>query len=80
MLLAERVARRLELREVEPGQVVIREGDRADAFFVVAAGEFDMIRDGVPATVLARPDGFGEISRLGDRPPTATVRARGDRS
>jgi CRP-like cAMP-binding protein len=74
----ERVARLLESRELAPGEVVIRQGDPADAFFLVAAGELDVIRDGVMVAELARADGFGEIGLLGDRPRTATVRARTD--
>lgn len=74
----ERLARNLEARSVRAGEVVIREGDVADVFYVVAEGELEVIRDGVSVGSLARPDGFGEIGLLEDRPRTASVVARAD--
>lgn len=72
----ERLARSLEPHSVRAGEVIIRQGDAADAFYVVAGGDLDVTRDGVRVAGLARPDGFGEIGLLDDRPRTATVRAR----
>jgi hypothetical protein len=74
----ERLARHLEPRPIRSGEVVIRQGDAPDAFYVVAGGVLDVIRDDVTIATLVRPDGFGEIGLLDDRQRTASVRARGE--
>lgn len=64
-----------------PGAVVVRQGEPADDFFVVAAGALDVTssggRAGRPTFVrsLGPGDVFGEIGLLERRPRTATVKA-----
>lgn len=64
---------------VGPGVTVIREGDRADAFYVIAAGRVSVTAQG--EYEVARPLGemgvgehFGEIGLVEQIPRTATVR------
>jgi HlyB family type I secretion system ABC transporter len=62
------------------GAVIVREGDEADAFFVLAAGSARVVKlgehgDEVPLNVLRRGDSFGEMALLGETVRTATVRA-----
>jgi ATP-binding cassette subfamily B protein len=62
------------------GAVIVREGEPADAFYVLAAGSARVVKQGddgeeVPLNVLRRGDSFGEMSLLGETVRLATVRA-----
>jgi MFS family permease len=78
MATIENVARRVVGVRVEPGQVVIREGDRGCSFYVVAEGVLDVSRSEGTSAAVAGGDFFGEIALLRDIPRTATVTARSD--
>jgi cyclic nucleotide-binding protein/MFS transporter len=76
----ENVSRLVSEVRVTAGDVVIREGESGDLFYVVADGALDVCcHEG--ATVLdplGGGDYFGEIALLRDIPRTATVTARTD--
>jgi NADH dehydrogenase len=63
----------------EPGQEVYRQGDQADAFYVIVRGAVEVVRDeDGRETVVARlteGDSFGEVGLLQQRRRSATVRA-----
>src|SRR5581483_1936655 len=64
------------------GQVIVREGDDADAFYVVVSGTARVLKraengEEVPLNLLGRGESFGEMSLLSDSTRTATVRASG---
>jgi MFS family permease len=76
----ERLARSAVEESVDAATVLIREGDVADDFFVLIAGEVEVVAAGEAGVeqslgVLAPPNYFGEIGLLEHRPRTATVRA-----
>ena len=76
----ERLARSAVEETVEAGAVLIREGAEADDFFVLTAGEVEVLAAGEAGAehtlgVLGPPNYFGEIGLLGHRPRTATVKA-----
>jgi MFS family permease len=70
----ERVAANLVPLFVQAGELVIRAGDVGDRFYIVAAGELDILAEGLHTTA-HQADYFGEIALLRDVPRTATVKA-----
>jgi len=76
----EQLARAVTQVDVEPGAVVIAEGDPADALYVLISGEVDVSGRGEGEQQRSLrtmgPDSlFGEIGVLRKVPRTATVRA-----
>jgi MFS family permease len=60
------------------GEDVIRQGDHGDRFYVIDAGEADVVADGRLVTTIGAGEGFGEIALLRDTTRTTTVCARTD--
>jgi len=72
--------KRFEGHDLEPNTVIIREGDAGQGLFVILLGEVEVLRrdpEGRDKTVakLGAGEVFGEMSLLGDKPTTATVRS-----
>jgi CRP-like cAMP-binding protein len=63
---------------VPAGTVLIRQGDPRDAYYAIAAGQFDVLQDGRFLRPCGRGEGVGEIALLRGVPRTATVTARTD--
>src|SRR5439155_11278441 len=78
------LAGRVKLRSVLPGQAVVRQGERATAFYVVRRGTLRVVEEdpesGAERTlrVLGRGEAFGELGLKEGRPRTASVRAVDD--
>lgn len=75
VLGVESLARAARVRSVEPGQVVVAQGDRGDLFYAVAEGSLRVTEDGHERRLLGPGDGFGEIALLVTTTRTATVTA-----
>jgi cyclic nucleotide-binding protein len=58
-----------------PGSAVIQEGTVGDDFYVIAAGQAEVLTDGASVRHLGPADCFGEIAALTGRHRTSTVRA-----
>ena len=71
--------KRFEGHDLEPGTVIIREGEAGKGLFVILLGEVEILQKDPggrerPVAKLGAGELFGEMSLLGDRPTTATVR------
>jgi CRP-like cAMP-binding protein len=76
-----RASNHLQTIRLKAGDVVIRQGDEPDRFYIVADGEVDVVRHtaegtSVPLATLRRGEVFGEIGILEKTRRTADVRAR----
>ena len=69
----EGLARSLTPVTVPAGRVLIRQGDPGDAYYAIAAGDFDASQDGQFLRRCGRGEGVGEIALLRSIPRTATV-------
>jgi peroxiredoxin (alkyl hydroperoxide reductase subunit C) len=72
---------RLQTVELEAGQIIIRQGDEADRFYIVVAGEVAVVRkteEGaeIELATLSAGDVFGEMGILTETRRNADVRAR----
>lgn len=72
----EHLAGRLIPLRVDPGTVIVREGDPGDRFYILAEGTVIVAADGAALSELEVGDYFGEIALIRDMPRTATVTAK----
>jgi CRP-like cAMP-binding protein len=66
-----------EMRAVEAGNEIIREGDVGDEFFLVAQGDVAVSRRGTAVAQLGPGSFFGELALFDDAPRNASVAAAG---
>lgn len=71
----EQLADSISTEHVQPGAVLVRQGDPADDLFLIRSGTFTVDDDGVVINAMRPGDWFGEIGLLKRSPRTATVTA-----
>jgi Cyclic nucleotide-binding domain len=73
------MAQSLEEARFRPGEVIVREGDPADRFYIIGSGQVEASQSAAEGDVHVRTMGageyFGEVGLLATRTRTATVRA-----
>lgn len=74
---------KLKLRRYADDEVVIRQGERGESFYMIADGDVSIVRDlenegGVTLGHLHRGSVFGEKALISDEPRQASAVARGD--
>jgi PPM family protein phosphatase len=68
-----RVMQVAEVRAFEPGQWVIRDGDRGDELFIVLSGTVKVLKGEAVLTMLGRGEHFGEMALIRSQPRSADV-------
>ena len=64
--------------EHSAGEVIIRQGDIGDNFYVIDLGEVEVIIDGKHISVIGENGTFGELALIHGRTRAATVKATTD--
>ncbi|MDX2162821.1 MAG: cyclic nucleotide-binding domain-containing protein [bacterium] len=75
----DRVMSQVEGEAFSPGQVIVRQGDAADDFYIITSGEVDIVdenKGGLVVDSLHAGQYFGEIALRRNTTRTATVRAK----
>lgn len=62
-------------QEIQAGQILFRDGDPADALFILLSGQVNVEKDGTLLTTLGRGQHFGEMALISNQERSATVRA-----
>jgi hypothetical protein len=73
--IVEHLASELQSATYEPGDVIIREGEPGDRFYIIAEGQARAFKDGEQLREMGAGESFGEIALLRRIPRTATVTA-----
>jgi len=60
---------------VQPGHVIVREGETGDSLYIIVDGKVEVVDDNRVLNQLGARAVFGELSMLDSSPRTATVRA-----
>jgi CRP-like cAMP-binding protein len=80
------IAEHINFLEIESGEILFREGDKADCVYFVVDGRLDVIKesasgkegglDRVVLSTLSKGRSIGEMSVIENKPRSATVKAR----
>jgi serine/threonine protein kinase len=65
-----------EWKEFTRGEVIVTEGEQETAFYIIAKGGVDVVKNGKVVGMMKQGDCFGEIAFLTRQPRNATIAAR----
>jgi len=71
------IADALESRTFKDGELIIKEGEKGDAFYIIEKGRVVVTKGTVEVKSCSEGDYFGELALLTDQPRAANVRAIG---
>lgn len=74
----EKLAARSVISTLGRDEVIVRQGDPADRFYVIVSGDVQVLVDGTPVGVSSAGECFGETGLMRRAPRSATVRAMTD--
>lgn len=74
----ERIGKAVVSRKYSQGDVIVKEGEQAVAFFVIASGEVEITKAGTSLNKLGAGDAFGEMALLDGSPRATSVIALED--
>ncbi len=69
------VADKMMVHEAEPGDIVIRQGDPGDLFYLIRSGKVDVLQNEKKVAALDEGAYFGEAALITNEPRNATIRA-----
>ncbi len=67
-----------EWKEFKKGEIIVTEGEQETAFYIIAKGGVEVVKDGKTVGMMKQGDCFGEIAFLTQQPRNATIVARTD--
>ena len=67
----------MQLRTFADQEVVVRQDDPGDSFFIIESGRVEVIKNGITIRTIAKLDYFGERSMLSNETRSATIVALG---
>ncbi len=67
-----------EWKEFDKGEVIVTEGEQETAFYIIAKGGVEVVKDDKIVGMMKQGDCFGEIAFLTQQPRNATIVARTD--
>ena len=73
LVVIEQLAHEMSVKRASAGTTLVAQGEAGDAYWLIAEGSAEVVRDGRTLRRLGPGDGFGEIALLEDRPRTASV-------
>jgi len=72
------VANSLKVKYFKPNELIIKEKEKGNRFYVIDSGEVSVLKNGVELTTLGVHEYFGERSLIQDEPRSATIKAIGN--